>query len=338
MIKISKLLTLSSLNNEYKLEENNVNLTTEQSTTNQLANQLIADQLIVQGELNKTKLLHLLKNTSQDKPLQLEIGVDEAGRGPLLGSVLVGAVILPPEYTGELGTANSSNANSINANSMNTSLEQTLDLSNTPLSKLNDSKKISEKKRNELYKIIPSVALGFVSVEVPAQVIDEINILQASLQGMRVAVNGLLESIANLIKDTDLTQNALKNMTISLLFDGNKLPPLDYQLYQTWGYQLDILSDKLNDTLSYKLGDKFRVSAEVKGDARFASIASASIIAKVERDKQMYEMAKKYPQYAIENHKGYPTKAHFQALETFGVLPEHRRSFAPVRKIVEKNC
>ncbi|PID37606.1 MAG: hypothetical protein CR966_01135, partial [Pseudomonadales bacterium] len=255
MIKISKLLTLSSLNNEYKLEENNVNLTTEQSTTNQLANQLIADQLIVQGELNKTKLLHLLKNTSQDKPLQLEIGVDEAGRGPLLGSVLVGAVILPPEYTGELGTANSSNANSINANSMNTSLEQTLDLSNTPLSKLNDSKKISEKKRNELYKIIPSVALGFVSVEVPAQVIDEINILQASLQGMRVAVNGLLESIANLIKDTDLTQNALKNMTISLLFDGNKLPPLDYQLYQTWGYQLDILSDKLNDTLSYKLGD-----------------------------------------------------------------------------------
>ncbi len=100
------------------------------------------------------------------------------------------------------------------------------------------------------------------------------------------------------------------------------MPKLDFSLYQQWGYQIERIAP----------------SAVVKGDSKFSSIASASVIAKVERDEQMYQLAKKYPNYGIEQHKGYPTKAHFSALEEFGIIKnEHRQSFAPVRKLLEKN-
>ncbi|MBS9778996.1 MAG: ribonuclease HII [Moraxellaceae bacterium] len=236
-----------------------------------------------QGKIN-------LKNLSKINTNLLQIGVDEAGRGPLLGSVVVGAVLLPSELTGEL---------------------EKLDLSPTPLAQLNDSKKISEKKRNAIYQELQQHAVAYISVDMPAQLIDKINILQASLQGMRLAVRCLLANITEYIE--------AKNCNIELLFDGNKLPTLDFSLYQDWGYDVE----------------KIALSAVVKGDSKFTSIASASIIAKVERDEQMYQLAKKYPQYGIEQHKGYPTKAHLSALEKFGIIKnEHRQSFAPVRKLI----
>ncbi|PID37614.1 MAG: ribonuclease HII [Pseudomonadales bacterium] len=240
-------------------------------------------EIKIQGKINLTNLTKI-------DPNLLQIGIDEAGRGPLLGSVVVGAVLLPSELTGEL---------------------EKLDLSPTPLTQLNDSKKISEKKRNAIYQKLQEHAVAYVSVDMPAQVIDEINILQASLQGMRLAVRCLLANISKHIQP--------KNFNVELLFDGNKLPKLDFSLYQQWGYD----------------NKKIAPLAVVKGDSKFTSIASASIIAKVERDEQMYQLAKQYPQYGIEQHKGYPTKAHFLALEEFGIIKnEHRQSFAPVRKLI----
>ncbi len=240
-------------------------------------------EIKVQGKIN-------LDNFTQFNSNLLQIGVDEAGRGPLLGSVVIGAVLLPSELTGELTN---------------------LDLSPTPLAQLNDSKKISEKKRNAIYQELQQHAVAYVSVDMPAQVIDEINILQASLQGMRLAVRCLLKAISEQIQP--------KNAQIELLFDGNKLPQLDFSLYQQWGYDCE----------------KITPSAVVKGDSKFTSIASASVVAKVERDKQMYQLAKQYPNYGIEQHKGYPTKAHLSALAKFGMIEnEHRKSFAPVRNLL----
>ncbi len=237
----------------------------------------------VHGKINLENLAKIGSNL-------LQIGVDEAGRGPLLSSVVIGAVILPSELTGELDT---------------------LDLSSTPLAQLNDSKKISEKKRNAIYQQLQKHAMAYISVDMPAQVIDEINILQASLQGMRLAVGCLLEEISKHIQ--------ANNFNLELLFDGNKLPKLDFSLYQKWSYDIA----------------KIAPQAVVKGDSKFSSIASASVIAKVERDEKMYQLAKKYPQYEIDKHKGYPTKAHLSALEEFGIIKnEHRQSFAPIRKLM----
>ncbi len=238
----------------------------------------------VQGKIN-------LKNLTNISTNLLQIGIDEAGRGPLLSSVVIGAVLLPSELTGEL---------------------EKLDLSPTPLAQLNDSKKISEKKRNAIYQELQQHAVAYVSVDMPAQVIDEINILQASLQGMRLAVRCLLQAISEHIQP--------KNFNIELLFDGNKLPTLDFSLYQQWGYDSENIAPL----------------AVVKGDSKFSSIASASVIAKVERDEKMYQLAQKYPHYEIEKHKGYPTKAHLSALEKFGIIEnEHRKNFAPVRKLLK---
>ncbi len=240
----------------------------------------------VNGKINFDKLDKL----SQTNRKLLQIGIDEAGRGPLLGSVVVGAVILPTELTGELATLN---------------------LSATALAQLNDSKKISEKKRNTIYQELQQHATAYVAVNIPVQVIDEINILQASLLGMRLAVCCLLKKISEHIQPN--------SVNVEVLFDGNKLPKLDFSLYQQWGYDID----------------KIAPSAVVKGDSKFSSIASASVIAKVQRDEQMYQLAKQYPHYGIEKHKGYPTKAHLLALEEFGIIKnEHRQSFAPVRNLL----
>ncbi len=252
----------------------------------------------------------------ENQPLPcLQIGVDEAGRGPLLGSVVIGAVLLPAHLTGELAA---------------------LKLEDSVLSQLNDSKKISEKKRNAIYQQLQRHAVAYLSVDVPASIIDEINILQASLQGMRLAVRTLLKEIAQCITDigdtctevsnannieanqtaSDITPD-ISSLNVELLFDGNKLPPLDFSLYQQWGYS----------------AGNIKASSVVKGDAKFSSIASASVVAKVERDEQMYQLAKQYPQYGIEKHKGYPTKVHLLALEKFGATKTHRSSFAPVRNL-----
>lgn len=182
-------------------------------------------------------------------------GVDEAGRGPLVGSVVAAAVILDP---------------------------------NNPIEGLNDSKKLSEKKREKLFIEIQEKALAWAIAEASAAEIDEHNILQASLLAMRRAVE------------------ALSIQPEHVLVDGNKIPQ----------------------------GLAMSCNAVVGGDALHPEISAASILAKVTRDRQMVEMDQKYPQFGFAKHKGYPTKAHFEAIALHGVIDEHRRSFGPVKKVL----
>ena len=182
-------------------------------------------------------------------------GVDEAGRGPLVGSVVAAAVILDP---------------------------------NNPIEGLNDSKKLTEKKREKLFIEIREKALAWAIAEASAAEIDEYNILQASLLAMRRAVE------------------ALPVQPEHVLVDGNKIPQ----------------------------GLAMSCDAVVGGDALHAEISAASILAKVTRDHQMIEMDQKHPQFGFAKHKGYPTKAHFEAIALHGVIDEHRRSFGPVKKVL----
>lgn len=174
-------------------------------------------------------------------------GVDEAGRGPLAGDVYAAAVILPE---------------------------------NLIIDGINDSKKISEKKREKLYDEIKEKAAAYCIATASIEEIEKINILNAAMLAMKRAVEGL----------------AIPPQTA--LIDGNKCPDL-----------------------------KIKALSVVKGDATSASIAAASILAKVERDRYMKEMALKYPQYAFEKHKGYGTKLHYQMIEKYGVCEIHRPSF-----------
>lgn len=183
-------------------------------------------------------------------------GVDEAGRGPLAGPVTVAAVILNPAH---------------------------------PIDGLNDSKKLSERKREALYPLIMERALAWRIEFVQAEEIDRLNILQATLTGMRRALEGLSVRPDH------------------ALIDGNKLPP----------------------------NLPCPATAIVGGDASEPAISAASILAKVARDKRMLELHAQYPHYGFNQHKGYPSAAHRQALLTFGACPEHRRSYAPVRKVLE---
>ncbi|EJO2023741.1 ribonuclease HII [Vibrio parahaemolyticus] len=183
---------------------------------------------------------------------QLIAGVDEVGRGPLVGDVVTAAVILDP---------------------------------NNPIEGLNDSKKLSEKKRLTLLPEIKEKALAWAVGRCSPEEIDELNILQATMVAMQRAIAGL------------------KVQPDLALIDGNRCPelPMDSQ-------------------------------AVVKGDLRVAEISAASIIAKVVRDQEMEELDKQYPQFGFAKHKGYPTKAHFEAIEQHGVISEHRKSFKPVKK------
>ena len=183
----------------------------------------------------------------------LVAGVDEAGRGPLVGSVVAAAVILDP---------------------------------NKPIQGLNDSKKLTEKKREKLFIEIQEKAITWAIAEATHQEIDELNILQASLLAMRRAVE------------------ALKTVPEHVLVDGNKVPK----------------------------GLSMSCDAVVGGDALHAEISAASILAKVTRDHEMVELDKQYLQFGFAKHKGYPTKAHFEAIAEHGVIDQHRRSYSPVRK------
>lgn len=178
---------------------------------------------------------------------QFVCGVDEAGRGPLAGPVCAAAVILP---------------------------------ANVEIPGLNDSKKLTDKRRRELYPIIKEQAIAYGIAFADENEIDEINILQATFRAMERAV-------AQLSVRPDF-----------VLVDGNKLP------------QLAVPAEAI-----------------VQGDSRSASIAAASVLAKVTRDDLMLEMAKSYPQYGFDIHKGYGTKAHYEALRTYGPCPAHRSSF-----------
>ena len=182
-------------------------------------------------------------------------GVDEAGRGPLAGSVFAAAVVLPETYD---------------------------------LPGLTDSKKLSEKKRDDLAARIKAQALAWSIASADTDEIAELNILHAAMLAMRRAVAGLA-----LVPD-------------KILIDGNRVPP-------------DLPAP---------------AEAVVKGDSKIIEISAASVLAKTARDAEMYALAKRFPQYGFERHKGYGTAEHLAALKRFGVLPEHRRDFAPVREIL----
>jgi len=187
------------------------------------------------------------ENDCSEKGFQFVCGVDEAGRGPLAGPVCAAAVILP---------------------------------AGIEIAGLNDSKKLTDKRRRELFPIIQEKAIAYGIAFADHSEIDQINILQATLLAMERAINSLSVK-------ADFA-----------LIDGNR--EKDFGL---------------------------PVQTVVKGDSRSASIAAASILAKVTRDDYMLEMAKTYPQYGFEIHKGYGTKAHYEALEKYGPCQIHRMTF-----------
>ena len=182
-------------------------------------------------------------------------GTDEAGRGPLFGPVVAAAVILPHDFY---------------------------------LEGLNDSKKLTEKKRDKYYDYIMENALAVEVCLIDAKEIDEINILEASRKAMTTCINNL------------------------------KVKP-DYVLTDAMKLNIDIPFEDI-----------------IKGDAKSITIAAASVIAKVTRDRLLYEYDKKYPEYEFCKHKGYPTKKHIELLEKNGIIDGYRMTFGPVKKILDK--
>ena len=185
-------------------------------------------------------------------------GVDEAGRGPLVGSVVAGAVVLDP---------------------------------NQPIMGLRDSKKLSPARREQLYAEIMQKARAWGIGQASPSEIDTLNILQATMLAMRRAIEALSERLGE--------------WPSKALIDGNRCPILP------------IASEAI-----------------IKGDAKEPAISAASIIAKVTRDQQMQVLHTQYPQYGFNQHMGYPTEAHMQALKQYGPCEEHRRTFSPVRDLI----
>ena len=185
-------------------------------------------------------------------------GVDEAGRGPLVGSVVAGAVVLDP---------------------------------NQPIIGLRDSKKLSPARREQLYAEIMQKAQAWGVGQASPSEIDTLNILQATMLAMRRAIEALSERLGE--------------WPSKALIDGNHCPILP------------IASEAI-----------------IKGDAKEPAISAASIIAKVTRDQQMQALHTQYPQYGFNQHMGYPTEVHMQALKQYGPCEEHRRTFAPVRDLI----
>ena len=182
-------------------------------------------------------------------------GVDEVGRGPLIGPVVAAAVILPKNYE---------------------------------LVGLNDSKKLSEKKRDKFYDIILNDAIAVGVGIISPEVIDEVNIYEASKLAMIDAINSLS------VKPEHVLIDAM---------------PLELEMPST---------------------------SIIKGDAKSLSIAAASVIAKVTRDRMMYELDSKYPEYGFGSHKGYPTKKHIEALEKYGLIDGYRKTYAPIKDMIKE--
>ena len=184
-------------------------------------------------------------------------GVDEVGRGPLIGNVVAACVVLPVDFK---------------------------------LEGLTDSKKLSEKKRNEFYEVICREALAIGVGRVTPEVIDEVNIYQATKMAMKMAIEKANEKVS------------IEHVLIDAM-------PLD----------IDIPTTSI-----------------IKGDLKSITIAAASVVAKVIRDKEMYELDKIYPMYDLANNKGYGTKKHLDAIEEYGITKYHRLSYSPVTKFKNK--
>lgn len=190
--------------------------------------------------------LNMLK--SNFSGFKLEAGTDEAGRGCLSGPVVAAAVILPADFRHDY---------------------------------LNDSKQLSEKRRNELRPIIEEKALAYAVAFIHENEVDELNVLHASIEGMHRAIR-------DLSKQPEF-----------IIVDGNKFKPYEKVPYQT----------------------------VVKGDAKYLSIAAASILAKTYRDEYMEQIDQEFPQYSWKKNKGYPTKEHREAIQKFGITKYHRKTF-----------
>lgn len=187
--------------------------------------------------------------------ITLIAGVDEVGRGPLCGPVVAAACILPKNYE---------------------------------LEGLNDSKKLTEKKRDKFYEILIKDAVAYGVGIVSPQRIDEINIYAATKEAMKQAISNLRVSPEHVLIDA---------------------MPLELEVPTT---------------------------SIIKGDAKSLSIAAASVIAKVTRDRMMYELDKKYPEYGFAYHKGYPTKKHIEAVKKYGILDFYRTTYAPISDIIKE--
>lgn len=207
-----------------------------------------------QKEIERVRQLYSYERACKDKGYTLIAGVDEVGRGPLAGPVVIASVILPEEFF---------------------------------IEKINDSKKLSEATREKIYNIILENAISINRAIIDEKTIDRINIYQAAMNGMYEAIYGL-----------DVKPDAV-------LIDAM---PLD---------SLDIYHEAI-----------------IKGDSKSASIAAASIVAKVERDRMMNEYDKIYPQYGFAKNKGYGTGEHLEALRKYGPCPIHRKSFEPIKSMV----
>lgn len=197
--------------------------------------------------------LYQYENELIKKGIKVIAGVDEVGRGPLVGNVTAACVVLPLNYK---------------------------------LAGLTDSKKLSEKKREEFYKIIKKDALAIGIGEINAEEIDKINIYEATKKAMTIAIS-----------------------------EANKQIKLEHILIDAMPLKLDIPTTSI-----------------IKGDAKSLSIAAASVIAKVTRDREMYELDKIYPMYEFKNNKGYGTKKHIEAIEKYGIIKEHRKTYEPVAR------
>ncbi|WP_052466430.1 ribonuclease HII [Beduini massiliensis] len=195
------------------------------------------------------------ENACIQKGQQIIAGCDEAGRGPIAGPLVVATCVLPNDFNDE---------------------------------RINDSKKLTEKKRELLYDVIIEHALDYKIIIYDEKAVDELNVYQASKLGMEEGVRGL-----------------------TLKADA-------------------VLSDAM------PLNLEIPVEAIIKGDAKSITIAAASILAKVTRDRIMREYDALYPEYGFKNHKGYPTKKHKEAVLEYGVLPIHRRTFEPIKSIIHK--
>ena len=198
------------------------------------------------------------KNERELKKLGYKLigGVDEVGRGPLVGPVVAACVVLPDEFN---------------------------------LDGLTDSKKLSEKKREYFFEEIKKQAISYGIGIVDEKRIDEINIYEATKEAMIMAINNC-----------------------------NILP--DYVLTDAMKLDIDI-----------------PVKPLIKGDLRSITISAASVLAKVTRDRMLYELDKKYPMYDFKNNVGYPTKKHLDAIKEYGIIPEHRKSYGPVKEYLEEN-
>lgn len=194
----------------------------------------------------------------KNEGIEFIAGVDEVGRGPLVGPVVAACVVLPEEFN---------------------------------LDGLTDSKKLSEKKRDYFFEEIKKQALGYGIGIIDEKKIDEVNIYEATKLAMKEAIK-----------------------------ECQKMCKIEHILIDAMPLQLDIPTTSI-----------------IKGDLKSITISAASVIAKVTRDRMLYELDQKYPMYDFKHNKGYPTKKHLEAINTYGVLDEHRRSYGPVSDYLAKN-